>query len=862
MDLISNVTTHTFLAFSQLLDALHYAGSRQLIPPDTEKPDESKRHQPIVRNLEGSSIISLWNVEEQYDRLRVWSGSLGALQAGAEVVRGDRLPLETLPIPDYSSDESSSSDEEVEGKYQDPDQLSPAEFNMNMTSTVEIIGDLYKLSFKIRNNLHRASVLKSKLFTDVDPETGIDKYAAYASFDHEYVREKCVQLRKEIASGRSQTVAADRTTGSDPVQIQDGDLLFDLVSGASGMGKAQLRTKIDATVTQKTIFSQTEATTYDRNLDDMRETQSIISYASTTMDAHGNAVEVPPAPVLGLQGSDFLCPYCGILCSARESKPRAWRTHFLHDLQPYICTYPICPNETQLYASRRAWLEHKRLSHRRVWQCFEHVQPLFVSQDDMRAHLETRHGNDLTEAQIQSLLDLSESSTVDLRQQCPFCGLAAPFVHGLARHMAYHLEEFAKFSIQKGTSDLEEEDGSRSNGNSRYAEAQSLESLSSYASTGFTRSMENRPSTADKPLPTRSVDELYQDFYNQLQEATSRYFSVLENNEYETLDHLNRWQQELLPDTTSRRDPDPKVMTTSNPLEGGLANLELYKDGRHAARKNITVQTVLQDMESKGISLEQVREQLADLSDALHTIETQAESNDDKSGHGISSLTRDLYLDVQRFCFENDMNDYVKAKREQQASTDANHSTGRVGNSLQDQNEPDSKEGADGDSNKVLDNDVVDWTILAFAWRNNYASEVTLTDSQQSFYTSDCNQQRLYGQRPDQRWVTELLPTRNHATKENRTDDTRYGGLYGELGRLLGLVALSVKPQDAESALTRVVSDVVGTKGGWRNHNMADTRKDRSGVIIKVWCYPPYSTPGTLTALEKGFYGLIYKLIS
>jgi hypothetical protein len=80
------------------------------------------------------------------------------------------------------------------------------------------------------------------------------------------------------------------------------------------------------------------------------------------------------------------------------------------------------------------------------------------------------------------------------------------------------------------------------------------------------------------------------------------------------------------------------------------------------------------------------------------------------------------------------------------------------------------------------------------------------------------NRQRLCGQRPDQRWVNELLPMRNQADLERRTTDTRYGGLYGDLGILLGLLALSVRVSDVDAAVRHAVRSVLGDNGGWRSH--------------------------------------------
>jgi len=72
----------------------------------------------------------------------------------------------------------------------------------------------------------------------------------------------------------------------------------------------------------KSTLSDTEATTYDRKFDDSLDTQSVISYA---FDVHRNSVDLPPAPVAASRGSEFVCPYCGIVCPSQDGKNPTWR---------------------------------------------------------------------------------------------------------------------------------------------------------------------------------------------------------------------------------------------------------------------------------------------------------------------------------------------------------------------------------------------------------------------------------------------------------------------------------------------------------------------------------------------------------
>lgn len=149
-----------------------------------------------------------------------------------------------------------------------------------------------------------------------------------------------------------------------PVPTESGPKLGvqDLVGGFQ-----QVQIISAPSITERSIISGTEASRYDRKLDDMLETQFVISYASTSFDVYGNVVDLPLPPAEAAQGMAFFCPHCGILCPSRHGKDRAWRAHVLQDLQPYVCTYPNCPDGFEMYSSRHAWLEHERLIHRRVW---------------------------------------------------------------------------------------------------------------------------------------------------------------------------------------------------------------------------------------------------------------------------------------------------------------------------------------------------------------------------------------------------------------------------------------------------------------------------------------------------------------
>jgi hypothetical protein len=86
----------------------------------------------------------------------------------------------------------------------------------------------------------------------------------------------------------------------------------------------------------KTLLSVTEATQHHQSLDDIVDSKSVTSYATTVRDLTGKGIDLPPPPRSADGERDFECPYCFIICPGRYGKGRPWRTHLLQDLQPYV----------------------------------------------------------------------------------------------------------------------------------------------------------------------------------------------------------------------------------------------------------------------------------------------------------------------------------------------------------------------------------------------------------------------------------------------------------------------------------------------------------------------------------------------
>jgi hypothetical protein len=232
--------------------------------------------------------------------------------------------------------------------------------------------------------------------------------------------------------------------------------------------------------TGKTLLSGTEATHHHQSLDEIVDTKSVTSYAVTVKDLHGKGVELPPPPRAADGDKDFECPYCYIICPARYGRGRAWRTHLLQDLQPYVCTYSECESSEQLFRSRREWAEHEA-SHRKAWRCPEHSAAVYKTSSGLEEHFRREHTDSFPESQLPSIVKVGETTTIDVRLRCPICSALAD-TEGLGdfhNHIANHLERIATFALPISTED--ESDGASgvaSRGRSESSESRNMSDFS------------------------------------------------------------------------------------------------------------------------------------------------------------------------------------------------------------------------------------------------------------------------------------------------------------------------------------------------------------------------------------------------
>ncbi|KAF2115034.1 hypothetical protein BDV96DRAFT_600175 [Lophiotrema nucula] len=278
------------------------------------------------------------------------------------VLQGSRLPYEQqtkVGATDEEDDDFFSEDEEDDESEAD---MPKTELGQRFGEIVDIIDNLYKLSVRIRTPTIKTRSLKAASYRPKDPETGVDLLDQYANLDLQHTKELLRNFRLPLMA----------------VPQDDDDWLVGRLSKAitlrrrqfkywrrhrDKLGLSTLREDFPENVpvtpdrpelhprqdtleaqpstpinvpdfreapsqrTGKTMLSGTEATQHHQSLDEIIDSKSVTSYATTVHDLTGRGVELPSPPKAADGDKDFECPYCFIICPARYGKGRPWRTY-------------------------------------------------------------------------------------------------------------------------------------------------------------------------------------------------------------------------------------------------------------------------------------------------------------------------------------------------------------------------------------------------------------------------------------------------------------------------------------------------------------------------------------------------------
>ncbi|KAH4639700.1 hypothetical protein HBH81_094080 [Parastagonospora nodorum] len=132
------------------------------------------------------------------------------------------------------------------------------------------------------------------------------------------------------------------------------------------------------------------------------------------------------------------------------------------------------------------------------------------------------------------------------------------------------------------------------------------------------------------------------------------------------------------------------------------------------------------------------------------------------------------------------------------------------------------------------------WHPLSFEWKiDTMASLLKIKGTEPRLFTKSNAQ-----------WVKMLLPAMYHGFIEPNIGD--HGGLSGDLGIFLALLAFSIKPDSLLTVLPKLM-----VNGEWQVHTEAHGRIDRRGVIVQI--YTTTSHWSDLTEMEKGQRDMYYR---
>jgi hypothetical protein len=157
----------------------------------------------------------------------------------------------------------------------------------------------------------------------------------------------------------------------------------------------------------------------------------------------------PPAPARFKGNGFFTCPYCKVSCPESYLSKDNWRTHQIHDLKPYQCTYEDCSDPHRLYGRLQDWIDHENL-HRRVWHCYTH-QEEFETLSAWQLHANEKHpGEDHLSPEWRAA---SFGSSSQPRRVCPLCPTRFSDPSLIQQHMQYHLEQLALYVLPDAKQD-------------------------------------------------------------------------------------------------------------------------------------------------------------------------------------------------------------------------------------------------------------------------------------------------------------------------------------------------------------------------------------------------------------------------
>ncbi|MCJ1471355.1 hypothetical protein MMC07_010003, partial [Pseudocyphellaria aurata] len=123
---------------------------------------------------------------------------------------------------------------------------------------------------------------------------------------------------------------------------------------------------------------------------------------------------VPPPPKLKA-GREAKCPYCFKFLKEDQLKGAHWTRHILKDIDPYICLFEECDEPDTCFKSIDDWLNHIQWQHTLFFSCQSvgHESELFNSRTGLEQHMEREHSGEFTETQLPFIVNKSAKPSRD-----------------------------------------------------------------------------------------------------------------------------------------------------------------------------------------------------------------------------------------------------------------------------------------------------------------------------------------------------------------------------------------------------------------------------------------------------------------
>ncbi|KAK3998034.1 hypothetical protein QBC44DRAFT_228790, partial [Cladorrhinum sp. PSN332] len=418
--------------------------------------------------------MPLSGLEDQIARFKVWAGNVGAHRTGrsslqyrlrdasniwkqvvdllgnlgealhdaSSIIRGDVVPWDREPNSNSCDFGAPLSDEDSEaGNDAEPDDNT--EMGQIYWSIVDTIDCLFRLSISIRNP---APHDRFRQMAQLLPTSTL------APFDIRHVEEKfplaTIAMIKRLGLANSRRRQYFLYRKSHHQKLVDG------LEGKTtdDTGKSTIASSIPQHM--KTPHGANTAVLDEDRYSDTNMTQT--SYASSI---NTDKPRVPPLPEIAHNGP-FECPFCYMIISATTTK--AWKSHVLSDLRPYICLFPDCETPEQDYTRRHEWIQHVKEHHWRVWTCpygCEHPEPM-ESARSFDKHLKSSHGRPSNEDHsdaFQGLLS-GQPKSHDAQAQCPLCQEWLDGLKNYGKHLGHHQVEVALFPLPRPEEDEQHSD--------------------------------------------------------------------------------------------------------------------------------------------------------------------------------------------------------------------------------------------------------------------------------------------------------------------------------------------------------------------------------------------------------------------